>query len=150
MGEKRLHHNATHGKSDTPTYYCWIDMRRRCLNENHSKYPSYGGRGITICQKWLSFEGFLEDMGEKPHGLTLDRIDNDKGYFLENCRWATRKQQARNRRKSKEPITWRGKTQYLSDWADELGFNWALLWNRLHIYGWSVDKAFTQPVRGQK
>lgn len=96
-----------HGMSCTPIWYSWSGMFGRCDNPRHPRYSSYGGRGITICDRWRGNRGFvhfLADMGERPEGLTLDRVDNDRGYSPGNCRWATPKQQANNRRKARKGV----------------------------------------------
>lgn len=90
---------TTHGKSYSRTYDIWAHMLQRCNNKRHKAYKYYGGRGIKVCKRWLKFENFLEDMGKKPKGLSIDREDNDGNYDKKNCRWATSSEQARNRRK---------------------------------------------------
>lgn len=88
-----------HGDCGTRTYRIWKGIKGRCLNKNHKSYPRYGGAGVTVCDRWVrSYQSFLDDMGECPDGLSIDRIDSSKGYYKENCRWATFKKQAENRR----------------------------------------------------
>lgn len=87
-----------HSSPRTPTYNSWLAMISRCYKKSDIAYPRYGGRGILVCDKWRDFENFLSDMGERPNGKTLDRIDNNKNYVLENCRWASYKEQSQNKR----------------------------------------------------
>lgn len=95
---RRTKHGHTSARWASSTYYSWANMIQRCTNPKNHKYPNYGARGITVCERWLTFENFLADVGERPDGLTLDRKDNDGNYEPGNVRWATHKQQANNRR----------------------------------------------------
>ena len=129
-----------------PLYNSWQAMKVRCLNPNNKKYYRYGGRGITVCDRWMNnFSAFVEDMGERPKGHSLDRIDNDGNYTPENCRWATHKQQCRNR-STNHLLVFNGKTQTLVEWAEELGISIKLIKNRQNL-GWSTEKIFTTPLR---
>jgi hypothetical protein len=95
----RVDTSRTHGMYGTRTYRTWNMMKQRCTNPGNTSYKSYGGRGIKICDKWLtSFEDFHKDMGDRPEGMSLDRVDNNGGYCKENCKWSTPKEQASNRR----------------------------------------------------
>ncbi len=98
---------AKHGLCFTPAYKAWANMKDRCLNPRSLAFPSYGGRGIVVCERWLSFENFLSDMGERPEGLSIERKDNNKGYFKENCKWATRSEQQKNKRRFNQYDGWR-------------------------------------------
>lgn len=144
-------HALTHGHSangkTSKTYKAWSQMKQRCLNPNHEAYSDYGGRGITVCERWMTFPPFLEDMGEAPPGLTLERIDVNLGYFKENCTWATEAEQNRNRRDSVK-YTIDGQTKNQSVWCMEFGIKHGTFANRLKR-GWSVEKALKTPMEDQ-
>ena len=131
--ERRREANLTHGKCGISTYRVWAAMKNRCTNPNNHSYRDYGGRGITVCERWDKFENFLADMGERTKDLSLDRIDNDGNYTPENCRWATASQQQRNTR-SNRMIKYGGREQCIADWAIELGVNYGTLHYRLQLY----------------
>lgn len=135
-----------HGLCGTPTYRSWVAMKARCNNPNTKSYKDYGGRGIKVCDRWAnSFVAFLEDMGERPEGETLDRIDLNGDYEPGNCRWLPRANQTRNTRRNKR-ITFRQETKTISEWAAEFGINPINLNRRLRR-GWSVEEALTTPFR---
>jgi hypothetical protein len=118
-------------------------MRKRCLHERDRYYHLYGGRGIGICPEWNNYASFLADMGEKPPGLSLDRIDNDGNYSKANCRWATLTEQGRNRRTT-HFIEWNGERLCFLDWATRIGISTATLRHRLRS-GWSIERSLTTP-----
>jgi len=133
---------TTHGKSSTSEYTSWVSLLSRCRNKNCSDYTRYGGRGIRVSARWNKFENFLLDMGEKPSELhTIDRIDVEGGYCKRNCRWATREQQAQNRRSSRM-VSFKGNEMCVSQWARKSGVNENTLRGRLKR-GWSIERALT-------
>jgi hypothetical protein len=120
-------------------------MLDRCRNPRNKKYACYGGRGITVCDRWLVFDDFYEDMGDRPAGQTLNRVDNDGPYAPWNCEWSSAKEQGRNKGNN-SLLTCNGKTQPLSAWAEELGINYNTLNTRVQR-GWSDERVLTTPVR---
>lgn len=126
--------------SSTPEYKTWVWMKSRCQNMKAGNYKYYGGRGITVCARWSVFDNFLHDMGKKPEGMSLDRIDNDGNYHPDNCRWATQQEQTRNTRMSKF-LTYKGETKNISQWSQETGISTYCINTRL-LKGLSLDEVF--------
>ena len=141
--------NYKHGMYGTSIYEVWSAMIQRCTNEGHAYYYRYGGRGIKVCVRWLKFENFYKDMGDKPDGFTLERINNNGDYCKDNCKWVTVKEQTHNRETTVN-ITFNGKTQCVAAWEDELGFKHGTLWMRIYKYNWPVEKAMTEPLKDVK
>lgn len=128
------------------TYITWCAMKRRCLSKTATQYGHYGGRGIAVCDRWLSFGNFLFDMGDKPNGMTLERNDTNGNYEPSNCRWATRKEQCNNRRNN-VVATFNGKTQTITAWAYEFGLeDGRPIFCRIYK-GWTMERALSTPFR---
>jgi hypothetical protein len=141
---------STHGMHSDPLYQVWQAMIKRCINCNDSRYSSYGGRGIAISGEWRhDFKAFYNHVSQLPNfrkkGYSLDRIDNDGNYEPGNVRWATTGQQNRNNRRT-HLVTHNGKTQCLTDWAQEYGLNRRTFTMRLER-GWTFERALTEPIR---
>lgn len=140
----RTKHGQAKTYSQSPTYKAWVRMIARCENPKNQNYEYYGGRGITVDPRWRSsFSNFLEDMGERPEGLTLDRKDPLKGYGPDNCQWATQFEQGKNRT-TNVYLTLGEETLIMSDWVRRLGCKISALRMRLSK-GWSVERALTEP-----
>lgn len=144
------HRRVEPGLSLSPEYKSWEKMRERCLDPNHDGYSAYGGRGITICDRWLeSFVNFLEDLGRKPTPAhTIDRIDVNGNYEPSNCRWSTRTEQARNRRDN-VTVVFRGETILMVDLAERYRIDRGVVYGRLKM-GWSLDEALTRKIKRYK
>lgn len=138
---------TTHGKSKTLGYYTWGTMIARCTNPKNYKYPMYGGRGITVCESWLeSFANFSVDMGDKPAGKTLDRIDVNGNYEPSNCRWASPKEQANNTRRNRV-LTLNGESLTLTQWSERLGVSPSTLHQRIAERGEEVALSMKRKIR---
>jgi hypothetical protein len=134
-----------HGEASSPAYAAYHEMHRRCYDPRRKRaYYLYGARGIKVCERWHTFPNFLADMGQPPKGLSLDRIDPDKDYAPDNCRWADSKMQARNQRDI-PMLTYKGQTKRAPDWADEVGLPHDVIHYRLS-HGWSVDRTLSTPL----
>lgn len=124
----------------------WSGIHGRCHNPKNREYRWYGGRGLKVCPRWSKFENFLADMGAQPFpGASIERVDNEKGYAPENCKWIERRLQSHNQR-SNRMLTFGGETKHLSAWARDIGVERRTLANRLNC-GWSLEDAFTTPTR---
>lgn len=142
-------HEKTHGMTGTPEHKTWIKMRQRCLNPNDKEYPRYGGRGIKVCERWDDYLNFISDMGIRPSkDHSIERINNNGDYSPENCKWATRSEQANNRRTSKL-IEYNGKFQTARQWSIELNIDYEKLTIRLDN-GWNEVEALTVPMNLSK
>jgi hypothetical protein len=150
--EVRKAKSTTHGKSYTFEYETWRKMMTRCTNPKDKAYARYGGRGITVCERWHTFENFYSDMGERPPGglneWSIDRTDNNGPYSPENCRWATMTEQLRNVR-TNHILAFQGRSQCIAAWSKELGVCAYVIYQRIN-HGWSVERALTEKVRRRR
>lgn len=135
-----------HEKPSTKLYQAYTDMFHRCNNPKHKAYDRYGGRGISLCKKWLNRKSFYADMGEPPPGHSLEKINNDKGYSKRNCSWATKLEQSNNKINNRF-ISFGGQTMTIAQWTRELGFNRNVILMRLRS-GRTIKDALTLPLRG--
>lgn len=137
-GASKVTHGYTRGGAAS-VYTVWQSMWSRCTIPSNKSYPNYGGRGITVDPVWRSFEKFIEDMGDPGEGMQIERKDNDKGYSKENCVWATRQEQGRNKRNNVK-LTYQGRTQLMVEWCEELGLNYDTVKRRVQK-GWAAEEA---------
>jgi hypothetical protein len=145
------HHQYKHGygsaKNKNPLYQKWASMKRRCLNKNEKAYPRYGGAGVTISDEWMDFENFRRDMEPSfKKGLSLDRIDNNKGYSKENCRWIPLSQQSRNRRVV-DLYEYEGKQLTTRELAEIIGIRAETMRARLKKWNWSIERAMAKKIK---
>lgn len=140
---------TSHGMYGSPTYHTYWGMLARCTNPESVRWEDYGERGIKVCDSWRDcFENFLEDMGARPSGKTLDRLDGDGDYEPSNCRWATPDEQANNKSNTRR-LCFGGRTQSTAQWDRELKLGKGATQARIDRYGWSVERALTTPGKEQ-
>lgn len=146
-GKRMVQSNVTHGMTKTRVYRIWVGMRTRCSNPIQTGYENYGGRGIKVCDRWSSFELFLEDMGVPPNTRSqIDRIDVNGNYEPSNCRWVDVKENCRNKR-TNNIIEFNGEKLCITDWASRIGITYQALSRRINILGWPIEKALTTEKR---
>lgn len=148
--EVTIARSRSHGLRHSPEYRIWFSMHQRCRNVRVRNHANYGGRGITVCPQWDDFATFYQDMGPRPSAQhSIERIDNNGPYAAENCRWATRVEQGRNKRNNRL-ITLAGMTRPLSAWAEDAGLRYGLVMQRIRK-GWNPKRALTtQPITSQR
>lgn len=144
---RKIHGHCVKGKF-SGTYETWKGIKERCQNRKHVQFRNYGGRGIRLCERWQSFEGFLSDMGERPLAHSIDRIDNDGNYEPGNCRWATDDQQRINKRTTFR-VMYCGEVRPLAEVTAALGVNHARVYTRMRRLGWSLERAIVERPWGR-
>lgn len=135
-------HATLSGVGISSTYKSWYGMVRRCTDETYNVYEQYGAKGVTVCDRWLNFKNFLSDMGERPDGHTIDRVDGTKGYSPDNCRWSTYKEQTANRHNTLY-VTYNDERKPLALLCREANLAYGMVFARIFKSGWSVERALT-------
>lgn len=147
MKPKRLSGPNGEAKTTHELFRTWSSMVQRCTNPNVRCFKSYGGKGVQVCDRWLNFWNFVNDVKDRPSKKhTLDRIDSDGNYEPGNVRWATQKEQLRNQSRNVR-ISFNGSEKCVSEWAEEIGISKEVIFSRLKRLNWSVEKTLTTPVR---
>lgn len=146
--DKTSERMSSHKKSKTRLYHIWKNMRQRCENPNKPDYLYYGGKGVIVSESWSEYSSFEKWAlaNGYANNLTIDRINVNGNYCPENCRWVTMTEQARNMSRNRI-ITYKGESHCLSEWGEMLGISAKVLGHRINTYGWSIERAFTTPVR---
>lgn len=144
--ESNTTHGHTKGRSNSRTFNSWRGMIERCYNPSHISFPYYGACGVTVAKEWRTFDAFLKYMGEAPTGRSIDRIDYTKNYEPGNCRWATKEEQARNKRNNRL-VTFRDRTVPATVWDKEMGHPPGTVWRRIRA-GWATEYAIYSPIKG--
>ena len=139
---RRFQGKTEHGMSHSREYKTWCSMKERCSNPSATNYYRYGGSGVKVCERWMTFGNFYNDMGPRPEGTTLDRINGDDNYEPGNCRWATRKEQNDNR-KNTIWLEHNNMRMTINDWAKHFGISRHWIYRRVRINGWSAEKTLT-------
>lgn len=138
--EQRHKANRIHGQCKSRAFKSWTEMLQRCDNPNNKRFSGYGGRGIAVCHRWIKFENFLNDMGDRPAGMSLERKNNDGNYEPSNCKWGTPTEQANNKRTSRF-FSHDGKRLTVAQWAKHSNQPYVRLHQRLIRYGWDIERA---------
>lgn len=142
--------NYKHGQYLSNAYTSWECMKQRCLNVKNKKYKNYGGRGITVCERWMEFKNFIEDMGDRPKFSSLERIDVNGNYCKENCKWSHSQEEQQNNRRDNKYFTYKSKTKKLKEWSRVTGINYSTLRSRIYTYNMTISDAIEIPIKRRK
>ena len=144
--------NTKHGDSYNRLYKIWVDMKKRCYNHNNKEYDNYGGRGILVCNAWIEYYTSFKNWAYKngyQDNLTIERIDVNKNYCPENCKWTNQKEQQNNKRNNRL-LTYNNETHNISEWSEITDISFYAICTRIDKLGWSIEKALTTPVRNKE